>query len=576
MNTAGDIIQEVYDDLNWEPDGSAEAQARMLRHLARACRDLANDAPSGFFETVEHIWLEPDDESASSGDTVALVVPTDFGSPDFFGNFEPDAWVFRTTHQRDEYTGAVVDWNTERLWDGRLIELKDADGNIYWNQVRTVWRERFSGIVPTAGKTTSFPASGAWDEYRFSVVNPWRQDLGTGPFTWRLVTPAYYLPSQYIRLSSLFTLSDRREIEFLTQDEVECRQLDAVTPVGQESTPLWAYKRPPMRLRAPAVAPTVAFSGSNNWLGPEPPGKFAYLVTYTWGKRDLEGAHPGLSWFSENAAPLDVSNIPQATTSQGTNRSSRPLWESAPSNLSKQIEVAFIPALEQGVPPAPPQAVEVTLPNIEYVLGFLMKGTGSVGAFERSSVARSGIHARIWRVRYTEDFDDYTRLGTAEPGFHVPALHKLDLREGEPQLLAEIRIDDSNEGKFIDDGRIIPDHLTPLKSQGLHPAIQLHPRPSERDRLDVRYIESPPVPKVLTDAIPVNDQGRKALVHKVIACEVGSTDAALASMHRSMYDAEISKLNKAADMKPVDQVTTRKPARSGRRGRRPRTIWWRD
>lgn len=571
-NTLADTRQEVYDRLNWDPAGSMEAEARINRRIRSAIKDLATEAPSGLFETVDHIWLEPDVVSASSGDTVALLQATDYGASVFPSGDKGDSWVFRTTYQRDEYTGATQPWDTKRAWDGRWVELTDADGQVFWAQIRTVWQETFNVGSPIPGKTPDIPASGQWSEFRFSVVSPWRSDLGSGPFTWRVVTPAYNLPQQMVRLNSMYLYKARRELEVISPDEVEDRALDAVHPTSDQAEVLYAYQRPPMRLQAPAVAPSVAHSGEVQWVGPEPPGRFSYILTYTWGKLHATQTAPGVSRYSDNTSVFDVSPLAMSSA-EGTNRIARPRWESAPSPESEVIEVAYIPNVEPGGPPTPPSAVEVTLPNIEYILGFLLAGTGSSGNFSRASLARSGIHVRIYRVRWTEDFTNYERLGTSDPGFHIPTLHKLDLRAGEPQLLAEVRIDPDNEGVFVDDGRILPDASRPLQSQGIFPTFTVYPRPQEEDRLDVRYVAAPKLPVLDTDIIPVNNVGYKAIVNHVVAMEAAN-DHNLSSTYRRLYQEAIQDLNSAADLQPSDQVTYRKPARAGREHRTPSKRWW--
>lgn len=570
-NTLADIRQEVYDRLNWDPSGSTEANERINRRVRTAIKDLVNHAPAGLLETIDHIWLEPDVASASDGDTVAPVQASDYGASSFPSGDKADAWVFRTTWQRDAYTGDAQTWNTERRWDGRFIELTDADGNVRWAQIRTVWQEDFEKPDPIpSGKPSDVPAS--WSEFRFSLVNPWVNELGTGPFTWRIVTPSFNLPQQMVRLNSMYLHGAQREIDVVTQSHVDYRALDSHTPDSQESEPVYAYQRPPVRLQAPAVAPVPEPDRENQWVGPEPPGRFSYILTYCWGKLHASQTAPGVARFDLNVEPFDVSPAAMGNT-MGSNRTARPRWESAPSPESEIIEVAFEPPIEAG-DPTPPAAVALTLPNIEYVLGFLLSGTGTTGTFSRASVIRSGIYARIYRIRHTEDFDYYTRLGVSDPGYHIPALHKLDLRAGEPQLLAEVRIDEDNEGIFIDDGRIIPDAGTVLQSQGVYPTFALYPRPDEEDRLDVRYVATPRLPRLDTDIIPVNDAGYAAIVHAVVAMEAAN-DANMAAMHRRLYQEALESLNNAADMKPVDQVTRKRPARSGRRRVAPKKRWWR-
>ena len=563
MNTLADILQEVYDILNWDPSPAKSAEDRLKRRVGVAIRDLSVRAPAGFFESTEHIDLEPDDTHASDGDTVAPLQASDYNADEFPSGDKSNPWVFRTTGGILGYTGATTPWNTKRGWDGRLVELTDAEGVVRWNQIRTVWRETFTRPeVYPEGKQGPTPAT--WQEYRFSVVHPWNADLGVGPYTWRVVTAAYALPGQMLRLNSLYLHKAQKELKILLPSEAERQALDSTTPDSEESSPLWAYRREAVRLEAPATAPTVEHHASAVWKGPEPFGRFKYLLSYTWGKVGTERSSPGVSFFDGAANAFDVSPLNMGARDYGTNRSRPPRWESAPGGVSEEIEVATVPDIE-GSGYTPAKAVQLTLPNIEYVMGYLLRGIMAGGSFNRASVARSGLHVRIYRIRSSENFDNYTDLDL-HGGQRVTTLHKLDLRE-EPQLLAEVRIDPANEGIFVDDGTILPDISVKPTSQGLYPSIALYPRPTEADRLDVRCVQAPANPNLLSDTIPVNETGRGAIVSAVVAREAGSADQVLASMHRRLYDEAIVSLNKSVDLTPTHQVMRKRRARAGRRNR---------
>jgi hypothetical protein len=137
--------------------------------------------------------------------------------------------------------------------------------------------------------------------------------------------------------------------------------------------------------------------------------------------------------------------------------------------------------------------VFLTLPNIEYMQGYLLAGfsTGSV-AFNRLNVARSGWSVRIYRRRLTADFVNYTDLGTAVPGASVTSLRKLDIDDSF-YLLAEVRVDDLNEGRYQDRGEVIPDYLRPLRIVHGYQGYTLYPKPDDRYEIVARLIRRPPL-----------------------------------------------------------------------------------
>ena len=221
----------------------------------------------------------------------------------------------------------------------------------------------------------------------------------------------------------------------------------------------------------------------------------------------------------------------------------------------------------EGTPQAP-VGVDVVIPNVEYMLGFLMALDGpSVGQTTyRENLARSGIYAIIYRRRVSEDYTNYTELGTSFSGLSAPTLRKLDLLEGFYKL-AELRIDVDNRGVFTDDGTILPDMSVPLRAGGRHSELEAYPRPTDRNRLEVRYVENPTPMEDDTDVLPVTPAGLDlviALAGQKMASAAGRIDAL--QMFRMREIEAKAALAGTNNLVPASRVMRVRPARA-RRGR---------
>ena len=114
------------------------------------------------------------------------------------------------------------------------------------------------------------------------------------------------------------------------------------------------------------------------------------------------------------------------------NRFREPLWESSPSPVSAQVTTTN--PTDNNVPSP---AVKLTLPNIEYMQGFMTRGAqrraGALQTFTRSNYRESGWWVRIYRRRIVSDFNNYSNLSSykgadiAASGAAITGLKKLDL-----------------------------------------------------------------------------------------------------------------------------------------------------
>ena len=259
-----------------------------------------------------------------------------------------------------------------------------------------------------------------------------------------------------------------------------------------------------------------------------------------------------------NVSPLDM-----GLRGPADNRTRRPRWESAASPASDPITVQILTTGEDDEP-QPPTGVEILLPNIEYMAGFLLSGAGTLtgATFNRASLARSGIHVRIYRQRLSADLANYASLGVDFNGSSVP-LHHMEI-PNDAALLAEVRIDADNEGIFVDQGNILPDYSQPLVSVGTHAEVAFFPV-ARSPRYRVRYVGAPAPLTSDADTLPVSHVGREAVLSYVIQkLAAMNREPDRAAQAKREYGEAVEGIAAKANFVPRDQVTKRKPARAKR------------
>lgn len=549
------LREAVFARAEWSPGPTEEAVTRVNSFINSAVLDLARDCPFAMFEKEQILFTQPVVEPASSSDTIELVEWDAAGlSQEFWGGSqEPvNPWVFKATLA----PGSGTTWKVDRTWDGRFIEIIDTDGTVYRNQIRTVWRD-----LGAAGYSI--------DEYRFSVVHPFPHDtLGTGPFEWRILSGQHYLPNDCLRPKYVRLEEDdySRTIEFYTREQAQRLYIQNRFADGP---PIAAVRHTPMTMKAPTVAPTVA-QGDGDWVGPEPAGSFKYRITYTWGKQDGETQGPGMGLFYGEAGDYTTKRV-MVAPDYSENRMKLPKWESPPSLESATVEVTMPGEGAMG------NDIDITIPNIEYVLGFLMAGTqrssGSDLDFSRANTRRSGWNVAIYRKRVTTDFTDYD--GTPASGTRnvIESLNKIE-ESDDYYLLAEMRIDPSNQGQFTDDGSILPDYSRPLRSTGTHLGFELYPAPDERYPIRLVYASAPSTLVDDTDVPPVLLNAREALIERSLYYTLRMMGDPRAMESASRYEDEVETIRKEmGTVVPEAQIVRKRAARSGRSRHRYRSRW---
>lgn len=551
------LREEVFDRAEWSPTPTQEAVDRVNGFINAAVLDLARDCPFAMNEKDVMLFTQPVVEPLDATDTVEVVEWDALGdSQEIWGGAQTpvNPWVFKATLA----PGSGTAWQVNRQWDGRLIEIIATDGTIYRNQIRTVWRDT--------------GAASEIDEYRFSVVHPFHHEpAGTGPFSWRILAGQHYLPNDCIRPKYLRLLDPTytRTIEFFTREQAQRMNLNNRFA---ESSPVIAVRHPPMVMKGPTVAPDVA-DGGGDWLGPEPPGQFKYRITYTWGKQDGETQGPGMGLFQGEVGNYQTSNRTMPAEAYSENRMKLPKWES-PASLESDA-VTATPAAEDG------QAndIKLTLPNIEYALGFLISGTNrSAGPtdldFRRANVGRSGWHVAIYRKRITADFTKYNTAPTSGSK-NLAQIQKLE-ESADYYLIAEMRIDENNNGEWTDDGTHLPDYNRPLRSTGTHLGFELYPAPEARYPMKLTYF---PTPRTLVDDTDVPAalmNAREALIERALYYTLRMTGDPRANESRSRYEEEVRAISdEMGSAVPEAQVMRKRAARAGRGRHNYRARWGR-
>ena len=545
------IRKAMYAQADWSPDQSPEATGRVNGFINRAYNQLSLEAPYLFFEDKLRVATEADVKSASDSDTVQMVANTALPS-----NSE-DPWTFATSYTKTAATSSANEglytatWKTDRSWDGRIIEFELADGTLIRNHVRTIWYDS------------------ADDRWKLTVVHPFNKDQhGTAAVKWSIYTEAYGFPDDIIKMRSmrLFNNTQQYPLDVLGQDEAEQRSLVGPRAQVAAGIPRIAFRREHFQLEGPGLAPKVSSSSLQAWKGPEKPGEFEYAVTYTWGKRDAEFRLPGLPKWDSYAGQW--SNTGQTITLSpndevARNRVRTPRYESAPSPASAKIETPFIEIEAAGVEAY--ACIGLTVPNIEYVLGFLTEHPSGSPTGARVSQHQSGIHIRIYRRRL-RDLEDltgtYDTLDYASKGLTGSSAFADNKQKF--YLLAEMRADELNKGRFIDDGEYIPDRSRPLRDVHGYQQYGLYPRPDARYEIDIRCVRRPQELKDEQDVPTIHAEAINALITRAMSYLYESMGNLQGSQLMVMrYQDELMTLAKRyGDMRPSAIPVIRRMSRA--------------
>lgn len=525
---------------------------------------VAMEAPYLFNEGFVKLVTEPDLVPASDADTMFV----DIHDISAASSINPYV-LLKTLDTTQPQTALPYD----RSLDGRLIDITGPDGIIHRNQIRSVWKE------------TNYNSTGL-DYYAISLMRPLDYFMTgsqqTSPFTgeldWRIYTQVYYFQDDVVELKAMRVVGTTMpaKIDVISQDEAERSGLLDLTGADAGATPMWAWRRGHYQLPGTNTAPDVAQGPTASWLGPEPPGTFQYCYTLAWGKLDVDYEAGGIPIYQFNHlgwSENDADSASQATF-WGVNRMREPRFESAPSPVTDEITVDH-PIVGQAST-AFPAGVVLTFPNLEYELGFLMKGSHAAATFDRSSSSHSGLHIRIYRRRLSADFVNYDAFSAGGSTTGVTSLSKLDIQD-DYFLLAEFRVDSFNAAQFTDSGVWIPDKNRRLRNSHGYMGFMLYPNPDARYEIESRVIRRPTrlvsdsdVPTVHAGATKLIVDRSLVMMYELLKDQTNKLDS-MREYERSLQNL----VKRYSDLRPATQPIKRQPARS-RRYARATTPWWRS
>lgn len=534
-----DLRKLLFQRADWEAEPTSSAVELANSAINSALSRMVLEHPGSFFESRIRMYTQADAKPSLAGDTLSLALEVD--------GLQYNPYVMRVDLETG--TTGAVQWQTDRSWDGRLIDIQDAAGIKRTMRIRSVWSE-----------DDEDPS-----RYYFSLWHPWNRDRwGVGPFTkWRVYTREYYFPDDMIAIKSMRLLGSdsTRPLEVISQDEAEEDGLDEHPGTNVGGAPERLYRREHFSLAGPNTAPSVSLGNTQiagqRWTGPDPFGKFRYVITYSMGNREYVMRNPGgINFLTDDGGDGFNTSIASAYPYAKTLRRQESLWESSPSPESAEITTTKPDASSH----AP--AILVELPNVEHLLGFLADGlsTGSV-AFARRHSGHSGWYVRIYRRRLTEDFAFYSSLGVTSAGIQLTGLSKLDIHD-DYYLLAEMRVEPGN-ARFVDDGSAIPDFQRPLRSIHGYEAMRFDPPPDARYEIECRYLKRPPRLVSPSDVPAIHENSIPALIelalHYFRQSQHEYGQAAAAEM---AYERQLKLLRMAAgDLRPQTTVVVRDPAR---------------
>lgn len=545
-----EIRDRVTARVDWAPTQSTAWLARLDGFVNQALTKVFQDTPFYFWESTRALWTQADAEPASTDDTIQLVTEADTTAA-----AGRSRWVMEATLEVG--SAAATQWKTDRTWDGRWIAITYNDEEYHF-RIRHVWQESVE-ISPGVNQT----------RFRFSLMQPLPELLGAGPFTtWRVYTRSYYLPDDLSTVSSARLVNENWDfpLEHIYPEEAERRHLTEARAALSSGRPQYIWRQGAERIRGPAVAPDVAEGdggpdgSGEDWLGPEPPGAFQYKITYCWGKRDIMDANYGVGkWDDNQFTPEDDSGVMgNSVALAARHRHMEPVFESPPSPATSTIT---------HTDPGSGNAydnIQVTVPNIEYALSFLMGGQEGGSSWRREQHTHSGWFVRIYRRRISADFTHYSSYGGTGSRVNISGLSKMDVDDGF-YLLAEMNLDHTNAGVFQDTGEILPDYNRRLRDTYTYQEVKFYPRPDDRYKMELRGLVRPSKLEDPQDSPECAPEALDLVVELTIAYLLES-EGRLQDYREKMrfyYDRVSVVTKRFSDLRPPAKPLKRRGARSG-------------
>lgn len=300
---------------------------------------------------------------------------------------------------------------TDGTWDGIYhLEITDVGGQVHRRQCREFWsaQDLFQNVT---------------NNY-VSIDRPWPAHL-TGNLKFRLVAPEFYTSDDVMEILSGQIWDGSKGVMFpISSGYVHYMGRNEIMG-DQTGRPSDFYRENNFQLDAPNRAPLVSTIAEQVWT-PEAVGKFDYCFTYVWGRKDEERLDPSGTYD--------------------------PQWESSPSPVSASISPTLL------------QTVLISLPNIDWELGFDVVGT--------LRKTHSGLRKRIYRRRYTVGAGTVTALESPEVF----------------QFLAEV---DGATLTYTDTGADIPGYFRRLPEVHGYYTWKATPLQDKRYEVDLRVLRRP-------------------------------------------------------------------------------------
>ena len=489
----GALRERLLEMRAWDSSGTT-FDKRVRSALNAALDRLAGDVPEALVPDEEHIVLRKETVSGNhnlainaEGSDVNVLRITDTAGVNLgnaSANATAKAWKDNTL-------------KTDGTWDGIMhLEVKDGSGQWHRRQCREWW---------VSGEIVYVSLDRRWDTTDTLM-------------TFRIYQPEFFMRDDVMQVLEPARIYDSTRQQVWAVDTAGAYRQDMVDFQGEtKGRPYRFYRSRHFQLPPPRSAPEVTFTGQEaDWVGPWQQGKFSFVYTYVWGKREDE-------W---QKSPIGISD---------------PVWESAPSPISLEID--------HDSKGAAGKKIKIQMTNIDQMTNYGVSGT--------TRKTRSGLRLRLYVAR--------SKVKTFGGS---PASYNNVEKAGIYYLLTEIDPDTvTPDASFTWDGSIIPDYYRPMKHSTGYFAYRPYPQHDARYELDFRVLRLPKKFIDDQDTAPIQRDAVSTLIELSLyyLCLQDGVDQAGAAAHLNRYNelAQRYRLRyanpgKAVEPVPLDGTTLRR------------------
>ena len=513
MNRA-DIRQAIYDQIDWQPDTSEQAEDKVNRFINRSYQQLALEAPFLFFEDKAHFRTQPSavTNTTITNDGLTQSSSASVQSPGIV--WERSYAISAGTPSGDD--ASIVEWDldptayvtdgTPHPWDGRWLEITGSDGQVHRRRIRRIW------YVETSNTHTDYiTLDRPLDLLTNAVASTEYTKLD-----YRIFTQSYYLPADTIEVRSLRIYNEQRRepISLIYTEEAEEQWWDDIQGTSASGAPRKAFRTEFFQLPSPVMQPKTSVT-SGTWSDDykQPLGTFEFIYTICWGAKD------------------------PAHTTIGSKTFRLPRWESSPSPISEAKVVATTS-----------EVISVETADVGALFGFTNDGGSEL------EHGKSGFWKRIYA----------RRVGTTRSDTSTQA------QVGDSSDFFFVGFSSGTETDFEFNGELLNAN-EPYRDTHGYSGIQLSPLPDSAYDVDIRYLRKPhplthdqAVPRLPPESVDVLVQKSLILIYE----SLGSHE--LSVMAQTRYQQSLVTLSKRYGSFPTG-VFRKRLGRSrgyGRRGYR--------